>query len=171
MKWNDVRKTNKYILWSSFADLPETSVTNYKPTWTIEEEDHDGLYSFHKWFLMFYKDPTEVEFVKNCFEGDFRHWEAFKKAKYIRDLYVRYKKEAEQRLLADTMNKIITIAMDTDNKSCMSALKYLADRGSKILGDAPDKGGRPKKSDIEAAARDLAREDKELLKDWERING
>lgn len=172
MKWNDSRRNVKYICRGAFADITTPgfkTLDNYKPTWTIAEDDHDGLYSFKKWFLLFYRDPTETKFVDECFEGDFKHWEIFKNAPEIKPYYELYKKEAEQRLLAEVMNRVIETAMDTSNKSSMVALKYLADRGSKILGGPVDKGGRPKKADIAKAAKEIAEESKDFAKDLARI--
>lgn len=158
----------------AFADLPFPGFKirdHIKPTWTIADEDHDGLYSFRKWFMKFYQDPTETEFVKECFEGDWKHWEVFKATKGIDEMYRLLKKEAEQKLLADTYKKILEIAMDSNNKSQMTALKYLADRGNKVTGEEGPGRGRPKKSEIAAAAREIAQEDKDLKEDLERING
>lgn len=171
-KWNDYRKNVKYVTRASFADLPlqiASAAEGYKPTWSIEDEDHDGLFSFRKWFLKFYTDPTESEFVKHCFESDYTHWETFKTSKDIKKYYETYKREAETLLLADTMRKIFEVAMDTSNKSSMTALKYLADRGAKALGEPGPSKGRPKKADIDRAAREIAEEDKDLLSDLKRI--
>lgn len=175
MKWNDYRRQNRrYVTGGSFAEAlgpGSFPLEGYKPTWTIAEEDHDGLYSFKKWFLKFYKDPTEIKFVDECFEGDLRHWENFKSARYIKDIYALLKTEAEQRLLRDIMGKIMETAMDDNNKSQMVALKYLADRGAKLTGDSSSSRGRPKKADVEKAAREIAQEDKEAAADLKRILG
>lgn len=175
MKWNDYRKNINYVTRGAFIDLKVPGfipAEDYKQTWTTAEEDHDGYYSFRKWFLKFYKDPTEVEFVKECFEGDMVHWEQFKNARDINPIYKQLKKESEQLLLADAMRKIVEVAMDTSNKNSLTALKYLADRGNKVLSEeVKNKGGRPKKDDIAKAAREIAQEDKDLMKDLARING
>lgn len=174
MKWNDYRKKINYVTRGAFIDLKVPGFVpaeDYKQTWTVADEDHDGYYSFRKWFLKFYQDPTEVEFVKECFEGDMVHWEQFKNSRDLNPIYKQLKKEAEQLLLADAMRKIVEVAMDTSNKNSLTALKYLADRGTKVLGEPVNKGGRPKKEDIAKAAREMAQEDKDLMKDLARING
>lgn len=175
MKWNDYRRsTTKYVTNGAIADLVAPGVTpkeDYKPTWTMAEEDHDGLYSFKKWFLKYRSDPTETEFVDNCFEGDFRHWEVFKNSQHIKPIYERIKKEATQRNLADVMQKIMNTAMDDNNKSQMVALKYLVDKYSKDAGEPSATRGRPKKADIEKAAKEIAEEDKATAEDLKRIMG
>ena len=175
MKWNDYRIKNiKYVTNSSFADFnrPGSRLEeDYNPTWTVEDEDHDGLYSFKKWYMKYRKDPTETKFVDECFEGDFKHWEAFKHGVYIKPFYERIRREAMQRNLADVMQKIEATAMDDSNKSQMVALKYLVDRYSKYDEDAAPKRGRPKKADIDKAAREIAEEDKATADDLKRIMG
>lgn len=176
MQWNDRRKgPTKYYTYATFAEQigPAPCATqNYKPTWTTAEDDHDGLYSFKKWFLKFRNDPTEMQFVDACFEGDLRHWETFKSSQHIKPIYDRIKKEAEQRLLADIMGKIMETAMDDTNKSQMVALKYMVDRYSKMDSSYNLTGvrGRPKKADIEKAAKELAEEDRALAEDLKRIS-
>ena len=66
------------------------------------------------------------------------------------------------------MCKIVETAMDDNNKSQMVALKYLADRGGKLTGVGR---GRPKKADIDKAAREIAEEDKATADDLKRILG
>lgn len=172
MKWNDYRRqSRKYVTNGAFAECVGDGyrpIEGYKPTWTLEDNDHDGLYSFKKWFLKFYKDPTETKFVDECFEGDFKHWETFKNSSIIKPIYANIKAEAEQRLLRDVMDKIIETAMDDNNKSQMVALKYLADRGAK---NTVSTRGRPKKTDIDRAAREIAEEDKAAAADLKRILG
>jgi hypothetical protein len=172
MKWNDYRRKNrKYVTNGAFAECIGEGfvpIEGYKPTWTLEDEDHDGLYSFKKWFLKFYRDPTETRFVDECFEGDLKHWENFKSSRLIKPVYENIKAEAEQRLLRDVMCKIVETAMDDNNKSQMVALKYLADRGGKLTGVGR---GRPKKADIDKAAREIAEEDKATADDLKRILG
>ena len=173
MKWNDYRrKAVKYVTNASIADLVAPGVTSmegYNPTWTVADEDHDGLYSLKKWFLKYKNDPTETQFVDECFEGDFRHWETFKNSQHIKPIYERIKKEAERRLLADVMQKIYTNAMDDNNKSQMVALKFLVERGQKLCDTEPAGKGRPKKADIEKAAKEIAEQDKAAEEDLKRI--
>ena len=152
------------------VDLSKGTFASSVITWTVADEDHDGLYSFKAWFLKFRNDPTETRFVDECFEGDFKHWEAFKNSKYIKPIYENIKKEANQRNLADVMGKIMDTAMDDNNKSQMVALKYLVDKYSKEAGEPSAGRGRPKKADIEKAAKEIAEEDKALAEDLKRIS-
>ena len=55
MKWNDYRRqSRKYVTNGSFKEIIGDGIApipGYHPTWTTADEDHDGYYSFKKWFL------------------------------------------------------------------------------------------------------------------------
>lgn len=145
ISWNDYRWRQKYITLAAFADLPEgmrERKNDYKPTFTILDYDHDGLYSIEKLFLEHYEDPTEYSFVEDVFEGDVTHWEIFKNSSIINKYYIKWKKKAEAILLSKAMTKIVDTAFDETNKNSFAALKYLVERNGKT-----DKKsvGRPKK--------------------------
>lgn len=161
MKWNDKRRlSNRYFTVSTVKEL-NYYLPDYKSTFTLADEDHDGLYSFPSLFLKHYQDPTEMAFVNEAFEGDIEHWEAFKNAKLIFPIYTRLRKKADMMLQSAAMNKIVNIAFDDSNKNNFTALKYLVDRKTK----EPTKGrGRPKKEEKEEEISE-----KELLKDLERV--
>lgn len=144
--WRDYRRRTKYVTTASVADL--TGLTgeyykDYKPTFTALPEDHDGLYSIEKLFLEYYKDPTEFKFVEDVFEGDVKHWEAFKSSYFIAPMYEIWKKKAEAKLMSEAMSKIVETAFDENNRSSFQALKYLVERNQKSETGA--KRGRPKK--------------------------
>ena len=145
MQWNDYRWRQKYITLAAFADLPEAMrerKTDYKPTFTILDHDHDGLYSIEKLFLDRYDDPTEYKFVEDVFEGDVKHWEVFKNSSVINKYYQKWKNKAEAKLLSRAMTQIVETAFDETNKNSFAALKYLVERNNKT----PKKTvGRPKK--------------------------
>ena len=61
IEWKDVRKAVKYVINRCFIELinrSSVSIENYKPTFTLAEEDKDGYYSMEKLFIAHYKDPT-----------------------------------------------------------------------------------------------------------------
>lgn len=153
--WKDYRRKIKYVTTASVADLvgvSEDYYGEYKPTFTALPEDHDGLYSIEKLFMEYYKDPTEFQFVENVFEGDVKHWEAFKDSFFIAPLYARWKQKAEAKLLSEAMGKIVETAFDENNKSSFQALKYLVERNQKH--DTKATRGRPKKAKEEPKDND-----------------
>lgn len=144
--WKDYRKRNKYITTAAVTDLTGVTDEYYKdyiPTFTALPEDHDGLYSIEKLFLEYYKDPTEFKFVEDVFEGDVKHWEAFKSSHFIAPLYENWKRKAEGKLMSEAMAKIVDTAFDEKNRSSFQALKYLVERKQKD--DTKPTRGRPKK--------------------------
>lgn len=167
IKWNDKRKNGKYYVIPIFADLPEYILREdkgYKPTFTIAPDHHDGLYSMEKLFLEHYTDPTEFSFIQDVFEGDIEHWETVKSSVCIAKRYESWKKKAEAMLISDAMMKIVSTALDENNKNSFQALKYLVERGEK-LAKRPT-AGRPKKEKKEDEV-----DSKDLLADIARLRG
>ena len=165
IQWNDYRWNQKYITLAAFVDLAEVRkdrAEDYKPTFTIAEDHKDGLYSMEKLFLEHYRDPTEYRFVQDVFEGDIKHWETLKNSAVLSKHYERWKQKAEARLLSEAMGRIVTTALDEDNKNSFQALKYLVERNSV---KAPKKTvGRPKKE-----VEDDGVDTKSLLEDIKRL--
>lgn len=156
-KWNDYRSNGKYVTNAAFLEqLPMSSVRSetYKPTFTTADEDREGCYSFSKLFLKHYKDPTEMSFINEVFEGDLKHWETFKNSGGIAPIYERLRRKADLMLQSDAIRKIIDIAMDDTNRNNFTALKYLADRAPKPI---KKEVGRPKKvkEEDEVSSKDL----------------
>jgi len=144
--WKDIRKNQKYYTNVIFVDSTygnKNGPTPYKPTFTLEPEDHDGYYSMEKLFMDHYQDPTEYSFVRDAFEGDVLHWEAVKESQTLRDVYPEWKKRAVAKLTSEAMCKIVETAFDSSNKNSFTALKYLVEKDNK---PAKKSGaGRPKK--------------------------
>lgn len=163
MKWNDYRKiNNKYVTNAAFLETPEVN-TEYKPTFTFAEEDHDGCYSFPKLFLKHFKDPTEMSLIDEAFDGDVKHWEFFKQSKFIAPVYEQLRKRADLMLQSMAMGKIVDIAMDDNNRNNFTALKYLVDRNKTTTKTS---AGRPKKVKEEEEV-----DSKDLLADISRLKG
>lgn len=144
--WKDLRKNVKYYTNVVFVDSPYGDrflKRDYKPTFTLAPEDHDGYYSMEKLFLDHYQDPTEYSFVRDVFEGDLDHWEAIKECLTIRNEYPIWKKRAMARLTSEAMCKIVETAFDSSNKNSFTALKYLVEKDAKPAKKAG--AGRPKK--------------------------
>ena len=158
--WKDVRKNgSRYVTNSAFVEF--NIVPDYKPTFTLADEDHDGLISFPKLFLSYYKDPSESTFVEDVFEGDWKHWELFKNSINISEVYELLRKQADKRLESEAINKIISIAFDDNNKNNLQALKFIIDGKT----NKPEKKvGRPKKEKKEPEI-----DSKDLLADIQRL--
>lgn len=158
--WNDYRKNlNRYVTNSAFAEY--NIMPTYKSTFTTADEDHDGLISFSKLFLSYYMDPSESRFVEDVFEGDWKHWEQFKTAQNIDEMYRLLRKQADKKLESEAMNRVISIAFDENNKNNLQALKFIID-GKAAKAEKPV--GRPKKEKKEPEI-----DSKELLADIKRL--
>lgn len=178
IKWKDYRtykygKHTKYITNGAICDTPTNSnlsTSGYTPTWSIKnEEDTDAVYSFKKWYMKFAYDSTEQAFVDACFESDWKHWEAFKNCTAMRDLYPALRDSRGRVLYSQILGKIYEKAMDPNDKQSMTALKYLADEAEAAMNGGKKGKGRPKKADIEAAAKEIAKEERSFAEDLARI--
>lgn len=158
--WKDSRRPGKkYVTASAFAETMCSD--NYTPTFTLADEDHDGLISFSKLFLSYYMDPSESSFVEDVFEGDWKHWKMFKSSTMTKDLYQDLRRRADEMLAGAAMNKIIDIAFDDNNKNNLQALKFIIDGATK---QKKEPVGRPKKEKKEPEI-----DSKDLLADIKRL--
>lgn len=165
-KWNDYRRSVKYITNAAFLEQigpGAVKLEGYKPTFTLADEDKEGCYSFSKLFLKHYKDPTEMSFINEVFEGDIKHWETFKTSNFIAPIYERLRRKADLMLQSDAIGKIVEIAFDDNNRNNFTALKYLVDRNKTATKTG---AGRPKKVKEENEI-----DSKDLLADISRLKG
>jgi len=121
-----------------------------------------------KLYMRYFNDPTEVDFVDNCLEGDYGWWERCKQAKLFSGIYKEWRTEARQRYLHRNVKDIACIAADESNKARFAALKYLCDTGF-VDGEEKRKAGRPSKEEVEGAKQKLLQEDGELREVYSRI--
>lgn len=121
---------NQYITSSAIKEL-QYSTTEIAPIFTLQSEDYNGLISLPKAYSKYYQDTTDYNFVKEYFDGDFLHWEAFINNPKIAPIMKNLKKTNEKRLESEAIAKIVNIAFDDDNKNNLSALKMLVN-GDKI---------------------------------------
>lgn len=122
----------------------------------------------HKLYMLYFNDPTEVDFVDNCLDGDFGWWERCKKANIFVSIYKEWRTEAKQRYLHKNVKDIACIAADENNKARFAALKYLCDTGF-VDGEEKRKAGRPSKEEVAGAKEQMLREDSELRDVYDRI--
>ena len=159
--WKDFRKSGKkFVTQSAFAEL-NSMATDYKSTFTTADEDHDGLISFSKLFLSYYRDPSERSFVEDVFEGDWKHWRSFRESTVTGEIYRTLRQQADEMLVGDAMNKVLAIAFDDNNKNNLQALKFIIDGKT---AKSKEKVGRPKKEKKEPEINS-----KDLLADIQRL--
>ena len=149
--------TGKYCTSSAIKEL-STNPGAVEPSFTIDRYDNE-LPSLFKLFMSFYTDPTEITFVNEVFNGDYRHWTAFKNSKLFKPYYDQWREEADLRLLSDSIRGIQTLA-NTEGKSQLPALKYLADRGYNRT-EEESKRGRPSKAEKEKVIKEISEREEE----------
>ena len=147
---------NRYMTTIAIKELRYPTAV-IPPIFTLETEDKDGLISLPKAYEKYYQDPTEYNFVKDYFDGNFTHWEEFKNSPKIRPVIEGLKKKNEKRLEAEAMAKIVNIAFDDSNKNNLAALKILVN---------DEKIKRKAVKDATSSTSDEYNKDKERLQEW-----
>lgn len=160
-----------------FENYDSTSVSNLFKEITGDKtqvifnktyKDDEVSFSFRKWYMKYYKDPTEIQFVDEVLAGRYDILENIKKNNRSKVFYKNVRLEAEQRRLAEAVRDITEIANDPTHKARITALKYLCDNGF-VEKDTEITRGRPSKLDKQKAVADYVREMTEDEADLERL--
>lgn len=115
-----------------------------EPVFTLGEQDKDGCLSFKKLFLSF-NDPSGYRFAITVL-GSYEHWLRLCSQKWFQTHLDGWTEELEVKLASEGLKQIKGIA-DGEGQQALAAAKFLVNKGW----DATK--GRPKKADIDRAAR------------------
>lgn len=129
---------------------------------------------FKEMYMSCADDPTEVKFVDTHLCGSWTLWSKIRSAGCFQDFYKELKEEARQRFVSLFIDSVRAIALDENNKSRFSALKYLCDTSfseiEKRQETATDrKRGRPSKAEMEANRVQLLKDNEELEEMFKRL--
>lgn len=134
------------------------------------KERVEAIYSteeFRKVFLEC-EDLTEYEPALKLV-GDWREWERLKRdSQPFRIAVQEWRAELQRKLQSAARRKMLDLAKNGSESAKLQATKWLAAHAE---GKSPSKRGRPKKADIEAAAREQAADSQRTKDELERIEG
>lgn len=137
----------------------------YPPLFTLKPHEHMGLPSLKQLYLQ-HRDPTEYQFAMNVL-GSWQHWEILCGLSWFAPYVAEWRSELAVLLQSEAAKAALGVLSDNAAPAAtkMQAARYIADQGWQ-----PKQGkGRPKKSDIERAAREEARHTKVVEEDYKRI--
>lgn len=142
-----------------------------KAIYTLKDWDHevDGK-TYRSLYLLFMSsnDPTEYRFARDHLDG-WVHWEQLQGCTWFQEYVSRWRRELELRVKSESLARVMSEAKSSSKNSFM-ANRYLIEKAWEPV-DAKKPGrGRPSKDEIQRAASDLARADKDLLEDFKRIS-
>ena len=119
----------------------------------------------------YWRDPTEVEFVKNELHNDYELWDRMKNSKVLAKRYPAWRREVRARFIQEKLQGVYEIAATEGDKNRLAAIKFLC--GTEFAGEKESEEkrekGRPSKAEIEGAKEQILREDKELDEVFRRI--
>ena len=158
-------KLNRWRTQSLFKEFYTPNREEYPPVFTLKEYDEtqaDGtiLPSMRQLFLR-YNDPTGYAFSKEILSS-YEHWRKLCSLPWFQEHIEAWKAELEVKLISAGLLKLKEIAQGTDG-SALKASTYLIEKGWE------SKKGRPKKEDIDRAAKIAAGVEAEVEEDLQRI--
>ena len=150
--------------------LPLGTGVESNPVFTLGEEDTEDLWSLKRLYLKNYKDPQEVAFVDEALGGRWDIWKSFCDSKQLKPLVKQWREEANARFLADNYKAIARIADTSEEKTSLTALKFLC---TAVKGEEGPKNGRgrPSKAEIQQRTNEILSEDQEIKEAFARVQG
>lgn len=137
----------------------------YAPLFTLKDREHEGLPSLKQIYLS-HRDPTEYKFAMAVF-GSLDHWEQLKSLSWFAPYAESWNRELNLLLRSEAANAMLQILADPDASPAAKtqAAKYVSEGGW----NERQAKGRPKKADIQKAAREHVETNKHWDDDFARI--
>jgi hypothetical protein len=111
-------------------------------------------------------DVTEYNFATTYLDG-WEHWGMLCNSEFFKPYIARWREELALKIKAEALQRLQEVAKDPTSKNFTEVNKYLAD----MRWREKDSKGRPKQSDVDRAAKIIARDTKDLEEDYERVLG
>lgn len=171
MKSSNFRAPNgqyftRQLFWEMYIDLPiERRVT--EPLFTLYR-DKEGLINFGKEYIKT-KDPTGYKIAQKLFHGDYTLWTTLNSCRWFVAAKEVWDREIDAALVSEGIDAIREMARDGMPAQKLAAAKFLATKAYRK--DSSASKGRPKREDVDKAAKDLALIEKDLQDDLKRIQG
>lgn len=134
-----------------------------KPTFSLHK-DKPGLINFGKAYVQT-RDPTGYKVAQELL-GDYNLWTALMGCRWFLQAKEVWDRELDALLASEAIAEIQTLMKDGLPAQRLAAAKYMANHQYK---QSKNTKGRPKREDIDRAARELAVSDREVAEDAERI--
>lgn len=167
--WRTKSLFKEYISMEEFGDG-----TPVAPLFTIEEyDDIEGCLPSFKRLYVEIGDPTEYKQAKELL-GSVDHWEYLKKSTWMKELLDSCKKELALKLESEAFEAIKQEGLTSDKAQIrIQAFKTILTEAQNRNEDnqvEKRKAGRPTKAEVAAELKNLTKDQKKVLNDYERIN-
>lgn len=141
----------------------ETALNKDNVIYTLKQHDHEGFPSLYRLYLEA-ADPTKYKFAVDNL-GGWTHWKQLTNCSWFQEYLTAWRDELEIKLRSEQLARIL-ITAGNSTKDSFAAQKYVT---NKEWDKVPATKGRPLKSDISAAAHDIASERSRLDEDLQRL--
>lgn len=162
--------TNKYftkqLFWEQYI-LLATEFRTREPLFTLHK-DKEGLINVGKVYVE-EGDPSGYKVAQRIFDGDYTLWTVLLGCRWFLAAKEVWDRELDAKLYSEGMDEIRALAKDGLPAQKLAAAKFLATK--QYRKDNSSSKGRPKREDIDKAAKDLALTERELAEDVKRIKG
>lgn len=139
--------------------------TAREPLFTLHQ-DRDGLINFGKAYIQS-RDPTGYKVTQELLDGDYTLWCLLMNSRWFVDAKARWDREMDAMIRSEALEEIRTLMKNGLPAQRLAAAKYLEKREYRKT--AQHEKGRPKREDIDRAAKELAANDRDLQEDFKRI--
>jgi hypothetical protein len=162
--------TGKYysrqLFYEEWLDLPiEKRVS--QPFFTLYK-DKPGYINFGSAYVRL-RDPTGYKVAMELLDGDYTLWTVLMGCRWFLAAKEVWDRELDAVLQSEAMEHIRTLMAEGMPAQRLAAAKYIANKEYRREKTASK--GRPKREDIDRAAKDLAMTEKDLEDDFKRIKG
>jgi hypothetical protein len=138
-----------------------------EPFFTLYK-DREGLINFGKAYIKS-RDPSGYKVAQELLDGDYTLWTVLMGCRWFLAAKEVWDRELDAAFLSEALDQIRDLSLNGMPAQRLAAAKFLATRGYKK--DNSANKGRPKREDIDRAAKDLAINERELEEDLKRIRG
>lgn len=156
----------KQLFWEEYVKLMMVGRT-IKPMFTLYK-DRPGLINLGKVYVRL-GDPSGYKVAQEVFDGDYTLWTVLLGCRWFITAKELWDRELDAKLYSEGMEKIRKLAEDGLPAQQLAAAKFLATKAYKK--DSSTTKGRPKREDIDKAAKDLAITERDIQEDMKRIKG
>lgn len=155
----------RQLFYEEFVNLTIEQRVVEKPMFSLYK-NRPGTINFGKAYVES-RDPTGYRVTQELLNGDYTLWTVLMGCRWFVAAKEVWDRELDAALASDAIQEIQFLMKEGMPAQKLAAAKYLANREYKK--DKTATKGRPKREDIDKAAKDLAVSEKELAEDLKRI--
>jgi hypothetical protein len=154
----------RQLFWEESIDLPLEKRT-IEPFFSLYK-DKEGVINFGKVYVRC-ADPSGYKVAQEILEGDYTLWTVLMGCRWFVAAKEVWDRELDAKLYSEGMEKIRDLAENGMPAQKLSAAKFLANK--EYRKDKSTLKGRPKREEIDKAAKALAEHEQDFENDLKRI--